>query len=129
MVFFLPMLILSAYAYQRIFVSFMPGLFHYADQGPTYIIWAVSLVVFLLILIFLPRFATFCEFVMGISYLVLIFHLGGFTDTALGYFTVIVLSIFVFMKFVFLIVEIMYLIVFHGEKEAKAYIDDTDVVF
>ena len=48
----------------------------------------------------------------------------------LGYFVVITLSVFMFMKLVFFVFEVMYRIIFHGEKEPKAYKDDeNDIVF
>ena len=48
-----------------------------------------------------------------------------------GYFVAISLGVFIFMKFVFLVIEIIYMITFRGEKEARAYKEenDRDIVF
>ena len=48
----------------------------------------------------------------------------------LGYFIAIALGVFLFMKLVFLVIEIIYMITFRGEHEPKAYHgDENDIVF
>ena len=128
LLFAIPINIIAKQTYQFIADKYLGGILSSMDLSYLPVLWSVSLVIFLIILIFFPRFATFCEFVLGGMYIVLAFKLG-LMNTGLGYFTIISLSLFVFMKFVFLIIEIMYLIVFRHDKPSKAYVDDTDVVF
>lgn len=116
------------------------GVFSFEDTTFPLVVFFVSLLLFLLILIFLPRFATVCEFVMGIAFYVLVVvKLNQFNEglinkplitNGLGYFVAIALGIFLFMKLVFLVIEIIYMITFRGEHEPRAYRDDEDdVVF
>lgn len=128
MLFIIPMNVFCEFVYAVIADRFLSGILDSSNMEYLTLMWIFALIVFLLILIFLPRFATFCEFVIGGWFLVWAFT-AVIINTGLGYFTVITLSIFMFMKFVFLILEIIYHIVFRGEKAPTAYSDDTDVVF
>ena len=115
------------------------GVLTFNDTTFPLVVFFVSLLIFLLILIFLPRFATVCEFAMAIAWFTLVvvrvnqFNAGvidkPLITTGLGYFVAIALGIFMFMKLVFLVIEIVYMITFRGEHEPKAYHDDNDVVF
>ena len=141
LVFFFPINNLVFAGCEYVVKHFLGGVITFTDTAFPHVVWLVSCVIFLAILIFLPRFATFCEFVMAIAFYVLaVVRLNQFNDgiiekalitNALGYFVAITLGIFIFMKFVFLIIEIIYMITFRGEKQERAYKESSnnDVVF
>lgn len=122
--------------------KFLLGIFPESNSTIPLIIWIISCLIFLAFLIFLPRFATFCEFAMASVFYYMAFTVTymvqvdgkwierGFITNGLGYFVMITLSIFMFMKLVFFVFEVAYRIVFRGEKEPKAYKDDAnEIVF
>lgn len=133
LVFFIPMNIIGFRSYEYIALKYFGGLFQGLSSTIGVAIWLVAMLIFLAILIFLPRFATFCEFVLGTAFYAFVFRsfnqfAQGLVDkpiitNAFGFFVAITLGVFLFMKLVFLVLEIMYHIVFHGEKEPRAYKD------
>ena len=141
LVFFFPINNLVFAGCEYVVKHFLGGVITFTDTAFPHVVWLVSCVIFLAILIFLPRFATFCEFAMAIAFYVLaVVRLNQFNDgvidkplitNALGYFVAISLGIFIFMKFVFLVIEIIYMITFRGEKQERVHrgSSDTDVVF
>ena len=140
LVFFFPINNLSFAFCEYAVKNFLGGVLTFDDATFPLLVFFISILLFILILIFLPRFATFCEFAMGTAFYVLVVvRLNQFNDgviskplisNGLGYFVAIVLGIFLFMKLVFLIIEIIYMITFKGEHEPKAYRDEeNDVVF
>ncbi len=142
LIFIVPLNIVCARVYRSVVARYLSGILDPEDNAAMIAFWVISLLIFLALLIFLQRFATFSEFVIsGLFYYIALFIpvytvINGvyvekpLITNGLGYFVVIVLSIFMFMKLVFLIFEIMYLIIFRGEKEPKAYKDDeNDIVF
>ncbi len=142
LIFLIPSNIVCARFYEMITSRYLSGFFDPTDNAAKIVFWVICLLVFLAVLIFLPRFATLVEFgVSGVFYYLAltvkyVVEVDGklveksLITNGLGYFVVITLSVFMFMKLVFLVFEIMYRIVFHGEKEPKAYKDDSnDIVF
>ena len=116
------------------------GVLTFDDATFPLVVFFVSLLIFILILIFLPRFATFCEFAMGIAFFTFVivrinqFNAGVVSKplitNGLGYFVAIALGVFLFMKLVFLVIEIIYMITFRGEREPKVYHGSgDDIVF
>lgn len=126
--FIMPLFAECKFFYQFVADRYLSGIFSSNDLTPVYVLWPISILFFTVILIFLPRFGTFCEFILGPFYILLAFKMS-YINTALGYFTIISVSVFMFMKLVFLIFEIMYRIVFHGEQAPKVYQGDDDIVF
>lgn len=140
LVFFFPINNLSFGLCEYAVKHVLGGVITFDNTTFPLVVFFVSLLIFILILIFLPRFATFCEFAMGIAfYALVVFRLNQFNNgiidkplitNGLGYFVAIALGIFLFMKLVFLVIEIIYMITFRGEHEPKAYhAEDDDVVF
>lgn len=142
LIFIIPSNIVCARFYDMMAARFLGGILVEGDNAAKIVFWVICLFIFLAILVFLPRFATFVEFaVSGVFYylaltVTYVVQVGdklvekSLITNGLGYFVVITLSVFMFMKLVFLVFEIMYRIVFHGEKEPKAYKDDqNDIVF
>lgn len=141
LVFFFPINNLAFGVCEYAVKHILGGVLSFDDTTFPLVVFFVSLLIFALILIFLPRFATFCEFAMGIAFYVLVVvRLNQFNDgviakplitNGLGYFVAIALGIFLFMKLVFLVIEIIYMITFRGEHEPKMYKGDSenDVVF
>ena len=139
LVFFFPINNLAFGVCEYAVKHMLGGILTFDDTTFPLVVFFVTLLLFALILIFLPRFATFCEFAMGIAFYVLVVaRLNQFNNgvidkplitNGLGYFIAIALGIFLFMKLVFLIIEIIYMITFRGEHEPKAYNgDENDLV-
>ena len=140
LVFFFPINNLSFGLCEYAVKHILGGVLTFDDTAFPQVVFFVSLLIFVLILIFLPRFATFCEFAMATAWFTLVvvrvnqFNAGVIAKplitTGLGYFVAIALGIFMFMKLVFLVIEIIYMITFRGEHEPKVYHgDENDVVF
>ncbi len=142
LVFLIPMNIVCARVYRSMVSRYLSGILDINDNAAMIVFWLTCMLIFLAILIFLPRFGTFVEFVLsGVFYYLAItvtyvVEIDGklvekaLITNGLGYFVVITLSVFMFMKLVFFVFEIMYRIIFHGEKEPKAYKDDAnEIVF
>ncbi len=140
LVFFFPINNLSFGLCEYLVKHVLGGVITFDNTTFPLVVFFVSLLIFALILIFLPRFATFCEFALGIAfYTLVVVRLNQFNagvidkpliTNGLGYFVAIALGIFLFMKLVFLVIEIIYMITFRGEHAPRAYHgDDNDVVF
>lgn len=141
LVFFFPINNLAFFFCEIIVQNFLGGMISFKDTAFPHVVFLVAELLFIAILIFLPRFATFCEFVIAIGFFLLVvirinqFNAGlvskPLITNALGYFIAIALGIFMFMKLVFLVIEIIYMITFRGEHEPRVYKEDSDndVVF
>ncbi len=142
LLFIIPFNKLVYHGFEWIRTHFLLGIIPEFNETIPLCLWMLVCLIFLAILIFLPRFATFCEFVSSFGFYYLAFTVTymveqggklverGFITNGLGYFTIISLSIFMFMKLVFLVFEIAYKIVFRGETEPKAYKDEAnEIVF
>ena len=139
LIFLMPANVVCARFFDMMAARYFGGIIQQGDNAAHIVFWVICMLIFLAILIFLPRFATFVEFAVGGAFIYMAMFMT-FVDSAgnpkplissgLGYFVIIVLSVFLFMKLVFLVFEIMYMIIFRGEKEPKAYKDDdNDIVF
>lgn len=136
LIFIVPIIVISDKIVGYVIDRYLYALFGNSFGTLAIVAWMIALLIFLAILIFLPRFATFCEFVItgGFYYLcvkTLIDFNNGLASkplisSAFGYTILIALSIFMFMKLVFFVIEVIYRITFHGEKEPKAYKDDSE---
>lgn len=97
------------------------------------VMWAVLALIFLALLILAPKAATVIEFVFGIYYIFLAFRFGYFN--ALGIALIISVVIFLFVKLLFLIVNIMYEITYghddveRGESGRRVRKSDSDFFF
>ena len=89
--------------------------------------------IFLALLIFAPKAATVLEFIYGIYFIFLAFRFGYFN--ALGIALIIAVAIFLFVKLLFLIVNIMYGITYgfddveRGESGRRVHHSDSDYFF
>lgn len=141
LIFFIPMNNIVKYSYDILQRNMLGGVLPPASEHPevSFVIFLVAMLIFILILIFLPRFATFSEFVLaGLFYFYaaksIVWCESGLYDkqlitSGLGYFVAIILGVFMFMKLVFLVIEIVYMITFRGEHEPKVYHgDENDLV-
>ena len=138
MIFVLPFAVIWEHLYPYICYKFFDGILSPDDQYLPWAVFAVSLVLFLAILILLPRFATFCEFVISALFYYYVFSTfskfaAGLIQrpvitSAAGYTLAIGLGLFMFMKLVFLVLEIVYMIVFRHEKAPKTFVEDDDFV-
>lgn len=141
-IFLIPSNIVCARFYEMMVSKYFSGILDYSDSASKITFWVICLLLFLAVLIFLPRFATLLEFaISGVFYYIAmtvtyVVEVDGkliekaLITNGLGYFVVITLSVFMFMKLVFFVFEVMYRIIFHGEKEPKAYKDDeNEIVF
>lgn len=140
-IFLIPMNIVCARVYKSMVSRYLNGILDVNDNAAMIAFWSICLLIFLAILIFLPRFGTFVEFAVSgvffyLAFMPVIIEVNGkiiekaLITNGLGYFVIITLSVFMFMKLVFFVFEVMYRIVFRGEKEPKAYKDDSnEIVF
>ena len=94
----IPLNIVCKNIYQFVADRYLGGIFDSSELAMANLSWVIALVIFLIILIFFPRFATFCEFTISGAFMYLAYTIG-FISTGLGYFTIISLSIFSLMKF------------------------------
>ena len=141
LVFFFPINNLSFGLCEYLVKHVLGGVITFDNTTFPLVVFFVALLIFVLILIFLPRFATFCEFALGIAfYTLVVVRLNQFNNGVIykplitngrGDFVAIALGIFLFMKLVFLVIEIIYMITFRGEHEPRVYKEesDNDVVF
>ena len=141
LVFFFPINNLAFFFCEYITKHFLGGVLTFKNTAFPHVVFLVMELLFIAILIFLPRFATFCEFVLATGFYALVvirinqFNAGlvskPLITNLLGYFVAITLGIFIFMKLVFLIIEIIYMVTFKDEKEPRVYSEDSnnDVVF
>lgn len=136
LVFFFPINIVAFNLYYFVGQNYLGGIYSALPQTVGLIVWIIMYLIFIAIVIFLPRAATFFEFLIGGVFFffvfrsITLFNEGALAKpiitNALGFTIAIVLGIFLFMKLVFLVLEIVYHIVFRGEKEPKAYKDGQD---
>lgn len=103
-------------------------------RSPYFLVtWAVLAMIFLTLLILAPKAATVLEFVYGIYFIFLAFKYGYFN--ALGIVLIIGVAIFLFVKLLFLIVNIMYMIEYgyddeeRGESGRRVRHSDSDFFF
>ena len=103
-------------------------------RSPYFLVtWAVLMLIFLTLLIFAPRAATVVEFVFGIYFIFLAFKFSYFNP--LGIALIIVVALFLFVKLLFLIVNIMYEITYghddveRGESGRRVRKSDSDFFF
>ena len=141
LVFFFPINNLAFFLCEYVTKHFLGGVLTFENTAFPHVVFLVMELLFIAILIFLPRFATFCEFVMATGfYMLVVIRINQFNaglvskpliTNLLGYFVAITLGIFIFMKLVFLVIEIIYMITFKDEKEPRVYSEDSnnDVVF
>ncbi len=141
LVFFFPINNLAFFFCEYITKHFLGGVLTFKNTAFPHVVFLVMELLFIAILIFLPRFATFCEFVLATGFYALVvirinqFNAGlvskPLITNLLGYFVAITLGIFIFMKLVFLIIEIIYMVTFKDEREPRVYSEDSnnDVVF
>ena len=117
LVFFFPINNLAFFFCEYITKHFLGGVLTFKNTAFPHVVFLVMELLFIAILIFLPRFATFCEFVLATGFYALVvirinqFNAGlvskPLITNLLGYFVAITLGIFIFMKLVFLIIEII----------------------
>lgn len=97
------------------------------------VMWAVVALVFLALLIFAPKAATVMEFVFGIYFIILAFKYNYVNP--LGIALIISVSVFLFFKLLFLIVNIMYRVEYgyddveRGESGRRVRKSDSDFFF
>lgn len=97
------------------------------------VMWAVLAMIFLALLILAPKAATVLEFIYGIYFIFLAFKYGYFN--ALGIALIIAVAIFLFVKLLFLIVNIMYKVEYgsddveRGESGRRVRHSDSDFFF
>ncbi len=97
------------------------------------VMWAVVALVFLALLIFAPKAATVMEFVFGIYFIILAFKYNYVNP--LGIALIISVSVFLFFKLLFLIVNIMYKVEYgyddveRGESGRRVRKSDSDFFF
>lgn len=81
-----------------------------------YVSWIAAMVLFLGVAIIAPKAATVIEFVVGFAYLFFAFKYHIFTN-ALGYSLLIVMILFLLIKLVFLVFEIIRIKTFADDKK------------
>jgi hypothetical protein len=95
--------------------------------------WAVLALIFLALLFFAPKAATVMEFVFGIYFIILAFKYNYVNP--LGIALIISVSVFLFFKLLFLIVNIMYKVEYgyddveRGESGRRVKKSDSDFFF
>lgn len=142
LIFFIPLNNITKYTYDLLQRNFLGGVLppSQVNGAIPFVAFLVTWLLFIIILIFLPRFATFCEFALAGAFYFFAaksivwaengIYAKSLITSGLGYFVAIILGVFMFMKLVFLILEIVYMITFRGEHEPKAYhSEDNDIVF
>ena len=97
------------------------------------VMWTVLALVFLALLIFAPKAATVIEFMFGFYYIFLAFKYGYFNP--LGIALIIGVAVFLLVKLLFIIVNIMYEITYghddveRGESGRRVRKSDSDFFF
>ena len=81
------------------------------------VMWSLFLLVFLVILILLPRFATVLEFIYGILYFIIAIKFHYFN--AIGIILFIALVIYLLFKILFIVVNIMFDVTYGDEKAER----------
>ena len=109
LLYILPINVIVARTSDWMFARLFPGVFDLLHSLRAVYFLAVtlfSLLIFLIILIKLPKAASVIEFVFGFFYIFLAIKFGYFSVA--GIILMIALSVFLFFKLLFLIVNIMY---------------------
>ena len=103
-------------------------------RSPYFLVtWAVLAMIFLALLILAPKAATVLEFIYGIYFIFLAFRFGYFN--ALGIALIIGVAVFLLVKLLFIIVNIMYEITYghddveRGESGRRVRKSDSDFFF
>ncbi len=136
LIYFIPINIIIARTSDWLVENYLKGIQDLlSDMRSPYflVMWAVLAMVFLALLIFAPKAATVLEFIYGIYFIFLAFRFGYFN--ALGIALIIAVAIFLFVKLLFLIVNIMYKVEYgsddveRGESGRRVRKSDSDFFF
>ena len=101
---------------------FLPDI--YLNGTPLLVMWIIVMAVFLAVAIFAPKAATVIEFAIGFGYLFFAFKHHLFRN-ALGYSVLIGMIVFLLIKLVFLVFEIIRLKKFAGDKKNRIERDES----
>ncbi len=136
LIYFIPINIIIARTSDWLVENYLKGIQDLlSDMRSPYflVMWAVLAMIFLALLIFAPKAATVLEFIYGIYFIFLAFRFGYFN--ALGIALIIAVAIFLFVKLLFLIVNIMYKVEYgsddveRGESGRRVRKSDSDFFF
>lgn len=136
LIYLIPINIIIARSSDWLVAHYLAGIKDWlSDMRSPYflVMWAVLAMIFLTLLILAPKAATVLEFVYGIYFIFLAFKYGYFN--ALGIVLIIGVTIFLFVKMLFLIVNIMYKIKYgsddveRGESGRRVRHSDSDFFF
>ena len=136
LIYIIPINIIIARTSDWLVSRFLAGIWDWLSdmRSPYFLVtWAVVALIFLALLIFAPKAATVLEFIYGIYFIFLAFRFGYFN--ALGIALIIAVAIFLFVKLLFLIVNIMYGITYgfddveRGESGRRVRHSDSDYFF
>ena len=136
LIYFIPINIIIARTSDWLVENYLKGIQDLlSDMRSPYflVMWAVLVLIFLALLIFAPKAATVMEFVFGIYFIVLAFKYNYVNP--LGIALIISVSVFLFFKLLFLIVNIMYKVEYgsddveRGESGRRVRKSDSDFFF
>ena len=136
LIYLIPINIIIARTSDWLVARFLPTIGELLSslRSPYFLItWLLALLVFLIILIKLPKAATVIEFVFGIYFIVLAFKYNYVN--LFGIALIIAVSVFLFFKLLFLIVNIMYRVEYgyddveRGESGRRVRKSDSDYYF
>lgn len=136
LIYLIPINIIIARTSDWLVENYLKGIqFILNDMRSPYflVMWAVVALVFLALLIFAPKAATVMEFVFGIYFIILAFKYNYVNP--LGIALIISVSVFLFFKLLFLIVNIMYKVEYgyddveRGESGRRVRKSDSDFFF
>lgn len=88
------------------------------------VMWMIGILGLLALTIITPKVATVVEYAIGLSYLFLVFRLHLY-NTVLGYAVLFSVILFLLVKTVFLVFEIIRLIAFSGDKKNNIERDES----
>jgi hypothetical protein len=136
LIYFIPINIIIARTSDWIVEKLLTGMQDILSnmRSPYFLVmWAVLAMIFLALLIFAPKAATVMEFVFGIYFIILAFKYNYVNP--LGIALIISVSVFLFFKLLFLIVNIMYKVEYgyddveRGESGRRVRKSDSDFFF
>ncbi len=136
LIYLIPINIIIARTSDWLVENYLKGIqFILNDMRSPYflVMWAVVALVFLALLIFAPKAATVMEFVFGIYFIILAIKYNYVNP--LGIALIISVSVFLFFKLLFLIVNIMYKVEYgyddveRGESGRRVRKSDSDFFF
>lgn len=136
LIYFIPINIIIARTSDWIVEKLLTGMQDILSnmRSPYFLVmWAVLAMIFLASLIFAPKAATVMEFVFGIYFIILAFKYNYVNP--LGIALIISVSVFLFFKLLFLIVNIMYKVEYgsddveRGESGRRVKKSDSDFYF